>query len=106
MNPELYTSSTPEVTPPQEALSDLETVANKLQLLLMPLAYQEHHPGITLDLTNSILRQEMASEWVDHHAEAFRDYIETHPHETIDLGDSEALSAFLENLSPDSSTLH
>lgn len=94
-----------EITPP---LPRLEEVATKLQVLLMPLAYQEEHPETTLDLTNPETRRVVANEWLAHYAEEFRDYVEAseHAEETIDLSNPAALHDFLSKLKRESETLH
>ncbi len=105
MKPEIFRSVSSAEQPP---LPELEAVANKLQLLLMPLAYQEEHPEIhAVDPTDPETKKNMVTEWLTHYAKEFRDYLEDkkHAHETIDLNDPSALHDFLSKLKRESETL-
>lgn len=104
MKPQLFESG----ISPLESLPKLETVANQLQILLMPIAYQESHPGLLIDMADAAFKNEMAIEWIQKYAEPFRDYIESpvHQNESIDLNDPESLRDFLLRMKNESETLH
>jgi hypothetical protein len=88
-----------------EQLPRLEVVANMLQISLMPLAYRARHPGAEVNMADRDLRNRVATEWAENYAQSFREYIEDHPRDTIDLGDQEALLEFFTQLAS-GETLH
>lgn len=100
---------TPNTTPSPESagLPELETVANELQVLLMPLAYQEEHPLEAIDMSDQRMRREIAEAWITQYAPLFREYLEdpSHTHETIDMDNPAALKEFLSKLKT-GATLH
>ena len=84
---------------PQEAYPQLQVVANLLQIQLMPLAYKLHHPDVDrVDMSNRELRNAVAQEWATQYAGLFREYIEDHPREAINIHDPEALEEFFVRL--------
>jgi hypothetical protein len=76
-----------------------------LQLSLMPLAYKILYPEVEINMADPEMRNQIAETWKTHFAQTFREYIEDHPRETIDLGDKEALLEFLARFAPDA-TIH
>lgn len=89
----------------KEQFPRLEIVANMLQISLMPLAYRAHHPDTEVNMADRDLRNKIAQEWTVNYAQSFREYIEDHPRDTIDLSDEGALREFFTRLSP-GETLH
>jgi hypothetical protein len=73
-------------------------VGNLLQLSLMPVAYARRHETEHSDLTQAELRRSAANEWILADAAIFRQYVEAHQDETIDLGNPDAIEAFLDRM--------
>jgi hypothetical protein len=80
-------------------------VANMVQLRLMTLAFRFDHGGVEVDMSNRETRNQVGAEWTEKYAGAFREYIEDHPRETVNLHDEEALMAFLMKIK-EYSTIH
>ena len=74
----------------------LESIAsNKVQIALMPLAYEEAHPGESVNMTDPEEKRQVVAEWLEQNSALYREYIETHAEdeekETIDLTDDKAV---------------
>ena len=84
---------------PVEQYPQLKVVANLLQIQLMPLAYKQRHPELEIvDMSDRELRNVVAQEWIEQYAGLFREYIEDHPREAINIHDPETPAEFLEKL--------
>lgn len=90
----------------EEAIpANLEAIANELQIALMPIAYGEQHPSETIDMSDGSIRNTVAQEWMQAHAAAFREYIDEHPQEVVDLRNEHSLLEFFAKLK-ETETLH
>jgi hypothetical protein len=85
-----------EKTPTTESFPKISEgmTANMLQIQLMPLAYGLLHSTEPANMKDPEVRKVVTAEWVEYFAQPFREYIEDHPRETIDIGNTEAVKEF------------
>lgn len=69
-------------------------IANMLQIRLMPLAFKMDHPNTEVSMADRKKRNEVAAEWAEKYAQAFREYVEDNPREPINIHDESALIEF------------
>ena len=69
-------------------------ISHMLQIRLMPLAYKIDHPETEVHMSDKDSRTEVGMEWASKYANAFREYIEDHPRETVNLHDEDGLIEF------------
>ena len=72
--------------------------SNKVQIALMPLAYEDAHPGEHVDMADPDEKRRVVGEWLEQHAVLYRDFSDTHIGETIDLSDDEAVHHLWERI--------
>lgn len=90
MKPELFKSG--------EAGAIESIDSNKVQIALMPLAYQDSHPGEYVDMADPDEKRRVVSEWMAQHAELYREFTDTHSGETIDLRNDDAVHYLWERI--------
>lgn len=85
--------------------SHIEAIsANIVQIALMPLAYEDAHPGEHPDMTNPEEKRQVVAEWLTQNSELYREFADAHTDETIDLDDTEAVHDLWERIKKE--TLH
>lgn len=82
---------------PQESFPKISEpmVAHMIQIRLMPLSFRLDNDGAEINMADKEVRNRVAGEWAERYAEAFREYAEDHPNETLNVHDEEALVEFL-----------
>lgn len=79
--------------------------ANMIQIRLGQIAYEVTH-GEVPDMKNHEVKNAVLMEWADKYAASFREYLNNHPQETLDINDEESLFRLFEKLTPEQETAH
>lgn len=89
-------------TGPQPAIESI--ASNKVQIALMPLAYNDAHPGEAADMTDPEEKRRVVAEWMEQFAALYRDFTDAHTEETIDYTDDAAVHDLWERIKKE--TIH
>jgi hypothetical protein len=73
--------------------------SNMIQIRLAQVSYEARH-GEKPDMSNSVTRNAVGMEWAALYASSFGRYISSHPQETFDISDEDALFRLFEKLTP------
>lgn len=73
--------------------------SNMIQIRLAQVSYEVLH-GEKPDMSNSEVRNMVGMEWAQLYAGSFGRYLTSHPQETFDIADEDALFRLFEKLTP------
>ena len=83
MKPKLFESGE---MPTRESIA-----SNKVQIVLMPEAFEDAHPGAHVDMEDPEDKRRVVAEWLTQYAALYRNFTDAHTGETIDLDNHEAV---------------
>ena len=78
---------------PKESIS-----SNKAQIALMPVAYEDAHPGEHVDMTDPAEKRQVVAAWLAEYAALYRDFTDDHAGETVDLSNDDAVHDLWERI--------